>query len=70
MYAENMFNKSWPWKRDLAAAADRLKQVWLVLATILDQVEASNVDEGDECDDETEALYLVEHDLMIVDFAV
>lgn len=67
---ENMFNESWPWKRDLAAAADRLKQARLGLPVILDKVEDSNVDEGDKCDVETEALYLVERDLMNVAFAV
>lgn len=65
-----MFNESWPWKRDLASAADRLEQARLGLPEPFDQEEDSSLDGTDQCDAETEALYLVERDVMNGAFAV
>lgn len=69
-YIENMFNESWPWKRDLYAAADRLEKARLGLPEILNQVEAGNTDEEDAYIIETEATYEVERDVMYGAFAV
>ncbi len=60
-----MFNESWPWKRDLAAAAERLEQARLGLAHQLGEL-----GDGDEdYEQETEAVYQVERDVMSGAFA-
>ncbi|WP_406831718.1 hypothetical protein ABEG17_02565 [Pedococcus sp. KACC 23699] len=59
-----MFNESWPWKRDLAAAADRLEEARLGLAHRLE------FGDGDDAyEQETEAVYQVERDVMSGAFA-
>lgn len=61
-----MFLESWPWKRDLAAAAARLEQAQLGLAHRLGEL-----DDGDDADEqEDEAEYQVERDVMFGAFAV
>ena len=50
-----MFNESWPWKRDLASAAERIDGARLGLSDTLDQ-EATSGDGLDLYDAETEAL--------------
>lgn len=65
-----MFNESWPWKRDLASAAERLEQARLSLPAVLDQVDDGEPDGEDRYEAETEALYLVERDVMNAAFAV
>lgn len=60
-----MFNESWPWKRDLAVAADRLEQARLGLAHQLGQMG----DGDDAYEQETEAVYQVERDVMFGAFA-
>lgn len=60
-----MFNESWPWKRDLAVAADRLEQPRLGLAHRLGELG----DGHDAYEQETEALYQVERDVMSGAFA-
>lgn len=60
-----MFNESWPWKRDLAVAADRLEQARLGLAHRL-----AELGDGDDAfEQETEAVYQVERDVMSGAFA-
>ena len=61
-----MFNESWPWKRDLAVAADRLEQAQLGLAHQLGELG----DGDDAYEQETEAVYQVERDVMSGAFAV
>jgi hypothetical protein len=61
-----MFNESWPWKRDLAVAADRLEQARLGLAHRLGELG----DGDDAYEQETEAVYQVERDVMSGAFAV
>lgn len=61
-----MFLESWPWKRDLAAAADRLEQAQLGLAHRLGEL--GDGDDADEQEDEAE--YQVERDVMYGAFAV
>ena len=39
-----MFNESWPWKRDLANAAERLEQARLGLPAVLDQAVDGELD--------------------------
>ncbi|GAB3087988.1 hypothetical protein [Isoptericola nanjingensis] len=60
-----MFNESWPWKRDLAESADRLEEARFGLALRLDQVH----DRDDAYEEETEAVYQVERDVMSGAFA-
>src|SRR6185437_624652 len=60
-----MFNESWPWKRDLAAAADRLEEARLGLAHRLGE----SGDGDDAYEQETEAVYQVERDVMSGAFA-
>lgn len=61
-----MFNESWPWKRDLAVAADRLEQAQLGLVH-----ELSKLEDGDDAYvKESEAVYRVERDVMSGTFAV
>ena len=60
-----MFNESWPWKRDLAVAADRLEQAQLGLAHQLGELG----DGDDAYEQETEATYQVERDVMSGAFA-
>lgn len=64
-----MFNESWPWKRDLASAAERLDEARLGLTDTLDQ-EATSGDGLDLYNAETEALYRLERDVMSAAFAV
>ncbi len=60
-----MFNESWPWKRDLAVAADRLEQARLGLAQQL-----AELGDGDDAyEQEAEAVYQVERDVMSGAFA-
>ena len=60
-----MFNESWPWKRDLAVAADRLEQARLGLAQRL-----AELGDGDDAyEQEAEAVYQVERDVMSGAFA-
>lgn len=61
-----MFNESWPWKRDLAVAADRLEQARYGLAHRLGEWG----DGDDAYEQETEAVYQVERDVMSGAFAV
>lgn len=60
-----MFNESWPWKRDLAVAADRLEEARLGLAHRLGELG----DGDDAYEQETEAVYQVERDVMSGAFA-
>ena len=60
-----MFNESWPWKRDLAVVADRLEQARLGLAELLGEPG----DGDDAYEQETEAVYQVERDVMSGAFA-
>lgn len=60
-----MFNESWPWKRDLAAAADRLEEARLGLAHRLGEFR----DGDDAYEHEVEAVYQVERDVMSGAFA-
>lgn len=60
-----MFMESWPWKRDLGASADRLEEAGLGLARRLAQFG----DSGDAYEEEAEALYQVERDVMAGAFA-
>lgn len=60
-----MFNESWPWKRDLDVAADRLEQARLGLAQQL-----AELGDGDDAyEREAEAVYQVERDVMSGAFA-
>lgn len=65
-----MFNESWPWKRDLACAADRLERAQFGLSASLYALELSADDEGDGYEAETEVLYRIERDVMNGAFAV
>ena len=65
-----MFNESWPWKRDLACAADRLESAQFGLSTSLYALELSADDEGDGYEAEAEVLYRLERDVMNGAFAV
>ena len=61
-----MFNESWPWKRDLGEAAERLK-----VAAALPNLGVRDYDDpAFDDDDEVEALYRVERDVMAGCFAV
>lgn len=61
-----MFNGSWPWKRDLAAAADRLEQAQLGLVHELSKLEGGD----DAYAKESDTVYRVERDVMSGTFAV
>lgn len=63
-----MFNESWPWKRDLADAADSLERARFDLSAQLDL--ALEEQDGDGWEAETEALYRVERDLLTGAFAI
>lgn len=65
-----MFNESWPWKRDLANAAERLERARLGLPAVLDQAVDGELDGADSYEAEIEALYLVERDVVNGAFAV
>lgn len=68
-YDPLMFNESWPWKRDLAAAADRLEEARFGLGRRI--AESAHRDDAYEAwDEETEAVYEVERDVMSGAFAV
>lgn len=54
--------ESWPWKRDLGLAADRLEEAEFGLARLLER-------HGVESDEGAEALYQVERDVMASAFA-
>lgn len=60
-----MFNESWPWKRDLAAAADRLEEARFGLGHRLGEFGADD----DAYEQEAEAVYRVERDVMSGAFA-
>lgn len=64
-----MFNESWPWKRDLASTADRIERARFGLSASLDLAVGAD-DAGDWWEEETEALYQVERDVMNGAFAI
>lgn len=66
-----MFNESWPWKRDLWLAAERLELAKFELADRLDEA-YSQTDENDDFyhDPGAEILYQVEHDLLFSAYAM
>ncbi|WP_423059254.1 hypothetical protein [Brevibacterium linens] len=62
-----MFSESWPWKRDLGAAADRLGAARFGLST---KLRLGEEDEADAWETGTEAVYEVERDAMTAAFAI
>lgn len=63
-----MFSESWPWKRDLATAADRLERAQYGLSAELDSAYEDKQEDSEEF--EMEAVYRVERDAMNAAFAV
>lgn len=63
----HMFSESWPWKRDLGAAADRLSASRFGLSS---KLRLAKEDESDAWEIETEAVYAVERDAMTAAFAI
>jgi len=61
-----MFNESWPWKRELGEAAERLETVAALPNLGLPDYDDPAFDE----EDEVEAFYRVERDVMVGCFAV
>lgn len=62
-----MFSESWPWKRDLAKAADRLEEARFGLGVRLDAI-PEHEEEFEEL--AMEAVYQVERDAMTAAFAI